>query len=66
MMFPPSKYYHAEMSSAYPGWCGIVILWLQRAHTRAVLRTLDASRLEDIGLSAEERDQECGKWFWED
>lgn len=39
--------------------------WLRRLRTRTVLRELDARGLEDIGLSEDDRQRECAKWFWQ-
>jgi uncharacterized protein YjiS (DUF1127 family) len=43
----------------------ILLAWSQRARTRSHLRGLEAHRLADIGLSEEDRRDECAKWFWQ-
>lgn len=39
-------------------------LWQRRAETRAALRRLDPSRLEDVGLSRADAAYEGAKPFW--
>jgi len=39
-------------------------MWHRRSHTRAILRHLEPHRLDDIGLSLEQRDVEVRKPFW--
>lgn len=40
-------------------------VWSRRHTGRRDLRGLAPHLLEDVGLTAEDRDDECRKWFWE-
>jgi uncharacterized protein YjiS (DUF1127 family) len=40
--------------------------WLTRLKTRRRLRELDAAALADVGITEDERQRECAKWFWQD
>jgi uncharacterized protein YjiS (DUF1127 family) len=37
----------------------------RRIRTRRALSQLDVRTLDDVGLSREQRNRECAKWFWE-
>jgi uncharacterized protein YjiS (DUF1127 family) len=39
--------------------------WRIRRDTRRGLAQLDARLLADVGISAQQRDAECAKWFWQ-
>jgi len=39
--------------------------WLRRSETRHALSDLERDCLDDLGITAEMRNQECGKWFSE-
>ncbi len=41
-----------------------IAMWHRRASTRAILQHLEHHRLDDIGLSCEQRDVEVRKPFW--
>ncbi|MSO92739.1 MAG: DUF1127 domain-containing protein [Rhodospirillales bacterium] len=39
--------------------------WLRRSATRRHLCGLDDGQLDDVGLTRNQQDRECAKWFWE-
>ena len=41
-----------------------LVIWSERAKSRELLRTMDAHRLRDIGLTAAEAQLESVKPFW--
>jgi uncharacterized protein YjiS (DUF1127 family) len=41
------------------------MVWMRRARTRRHLRALEDHRLDDVGLSGDDRQGECAKWFWQ-
>ncbi|MBW7967353.1 DUF1127 domain-containing protein [Bradyrhizobium sp. BR 10261] len=46
-----------------PGF--LLVRWIERAHQRKCLSELEEHQLADIGISSEQRQQECTKWFWQ-
>lgn len=43
----------------------VITLWSVRAKTRAALKSLDPSLLNDVGLTADRADHEASKPFWQ-
>lgn len=41
-------------------------IWMRRIKTRRRLGELDAKALDDVGITGDQRQGECAKWFWQD
>ena len=64
--YPKLEYAHSvpAVAAILIGAANCLTVFVHRHRSRKELAHLDQSLLFDIGLTAEEADQEASKWFW--
>lgn len=55
---------YAALVQATTGLAALTVEWQRRTVERDHLKNLDVRLLDDVGLSAEDRDRETDKPFW--